>query len=101
TKNSINVALKNIVDFGLTTVLFWLFGFALMFGATSGGIIGTSNFAPDFSPTPEDVQLIVFLVFQIMFCGTAVTIISGAVAERLNFGSYVIICLVISGLVYP
>ncbi len=105
TKNSINVAIKNLVDFGLTTVLFWLFGFALMFGPTVGGWIGGAEFmgfAPDFDPTSqENVGNLVFLVFQVMFCGTAVTIISGAVAERMNFGSYIIITALISGWVYP
>ncbi|GAB4508766.1 MAG: hypothetical protein OHK0046_02210 [Anaerolineae bacterium] len=103
-KNNINVALKNMVDFGITTVLFWLFGYALMFGPTMGGLIGGANFegfAPDFTASPSNVNVLVFLVFQIMFCGTAVTIISGALAERLNFGSWVIITVVISGLVYP
>ncbi len=104
TKNNINVAIKNLVDFGITTVLFWLFGFAIMFGPTIGGFIGGENFvgfAPDFSRDTEDVQRLVFLIFQVMFCGTAVTIISGAVAERLNFNSYIIITALISGAVYP
>ena len=83
TKNNINVAVKNLVDFGLTTVLFWAFGFAFMFGSTQGGIIGLTRFAPDFSGS-TDVSLIVFLRFQVMFCGTAVTILSGAIAERLR-----------------
>lgn len=104
TKNNINVAIKNLVDFGVTTLLFWLFGFAVMFGPTIGGWIGGQNFvdfAPDFSPAPEDVERMVFLIFQVMFCGTAVTIISGSVAERMNFGSYIIITALISGAVYP
>lgn len=104
TKNNINVALKNLVDFGITTVLFWLFGFAIMFGPTISGLIGGkgfADFAPNFSPNPVDVEIIVFLIFQIMFCGTAVTIISGSVAERLNFNSYIVITALISGMVYP
>src|SRR5688500_10670601 len=99
TKNNINVALKNIVDFGLTTVLFWTFGYALMFGATAGGFIGMSQFAPSFAE--DNMGMMVFLIFQIMFCGTAVTIISGAVAERLRFGAYVALTLITSGLTYP
>jgi ammonium transporter len=103
-KNSINVAIKNLMDFGVAAILFWLFGFALMFGPTIGGIIGGAGgvgFALDFSPAPQDVRLIVFLIFQIMFCGTAVTIVSGAVAERMRFASYIIITALIAGLVYP
>jgi len=98
-KNNINVALKNLVDFGVTTVLFWVFGFALMFGATSSGVFGTDLFAPNF--TVDNADIIVFFIFQVMFCGTAVTILSGAIAERLNFGSYIILTLLISGFVYP
>ncbi len=98
-KNNINVALKNLVDFGVTTVLFWVFGFALMFGATSGGVFGGSLFAPNF--TADNVDTLVFFIFQVMFCGTAVTILSGAIAERLNFGSYIVLTLLISGFVYP
>lgn len=104
-KNNINVAMKNLVDFGITTVLYWLFGFALMFGPTLGGWLGGAEFmgfAPDFAPSdPANVDTLVFLVFQVMFCGTAVTIISGAVAERLAFRSYIIITILISGWVYP
>jgi Amt family ammonium transporter len=47
-KNAINVAIKNMADFGMSTVLFWLTGFAIMFGATAGGWIGTEGFAPSF-----------------------------------------------------
>lgn len=99
TKNNINVALKNIVDFGLTTLLFWAFGFALMFGTSVGGFIGFDNFTPNFSS--ENLDTIVFLIFQVMFCGTAVTILSGAVAERLRFSAYIIITILIAGFVYP
>ncbi|MEO1290158.1 MAG: ammonium transporter, partial [Chloroflexota bacterium] len=98
-KNNINVALKNLVDFGLTTILFWMFGFALMFGATSGGYVGTSQFFPNF--TAENIDTAVFLIFQVMFCGTAVTILSGAIAERLRFSAYIVLTLMVSGLIYP
>lgn len=104
-KNNINVAVKNLVDFGISTFLFWLFGFALMFGPSIGGIIGSTDstyFALDFNPQDAtSASTLVFLIFQVMFCGTAVTIISGAVAERIRFQSYVMIAALISGLVYP
>lgn len=99
TKNNINVALKNLVDFGVTTVLFWAFGFALMFGASVSGWFGTDQFFAE--TVPQNTDRIVFLIFQIMFCGTAVTILSGAIAERLRFGAYIILTVVVSGLVYP
>ncbi len=98
-KNSINVAIKNLNDFGMSVVIFWAFGFALMFGTTTGGWIGHSLF---FVPFDHDhTYLSAFFLFQVMFCGTAVTIISGAVAERMRFFSYLVISALISGLVYP
>lgn len=98
-KNNINVALKNLVDFGITTILFWGFGFALMFGETVNGLFGQTYFALNF--TPDNVNVVIYLIFQIMFCGTAVTILSGSIAERLNFGSYIFLTILISGFIYP
>lgn len=100
-KNNINVALKNLVDFGLTTVLFWAFGFALMFGDSIGGFVGGSEFFPQFTSDESSTTLFIFLIFQVMFCGTAVTILSGAIAERLKFNAYIILTVLISGLIYP
>jgi len=98
-KNNINVAMKNLADFGLTTLLFWLFGFGLMFGTSLGGLVGGDLFLPQ--SNGENTATIVFLIFQVMFCGTAVTILSGAVAERLRFGAYLLLTVLISALVYP
>lgn len=96
-KNSINVAIKNLADFGLAVMLFWLFGYALMFGPSWHGWTGLEHFF--FSNTDLDATL--FFLFQAMFCGTAVTIISGAVAERMRFFSYLIIATLVSSLIYP
>ena len=98
-KNNINVALKNLVDFGVTTILFWLFGFALMFGSSAGGVIGLDSFMPQVNA--DNLSTMVFLVFQVMFCGTAVTILSGAIAERLRFSGYIALTVLVSGLIYP
>jgi len=98
-KNNINVAIKNLADFGLSTVLFWLLGFGLMFGSSRNGWIGTSSFAFEFSE--NTAWLVSFFLFQVMFCGTTMTILSGAVAERLRFGAYLIIASVVSGITYP
>ncbi len=97
-KNSINVALKNLVDFCIAGLLFWALGFALMFGASSNGWFGASGWL--FDPR-GDASVGAFMLFQLMFCGTAATIVSGAVAERVAFGSYIIITVVISALIYP
>jgi Amt family ammonium transporter len=98
-KNSINVAVKNITDFGVATVLFWLFGFALAFGVTRGGLIGGSLFMPTFGA--NDVWTPTFFIFQLTFCGTAATIVSGAVAERFRFSSYVVTTVLVTGFLYP
>lgn len=98
-KNSINVAIKNLADFCLTTIVFWLVGYSLMFGNSYGGWFGTDLYVLDFAV--EDASETIFFVFQVMFCGAAVTIISGVVAERLKFGGYLIVAVVVSGLIYP
>lgn len=99
TKNSINVAIKNITDFGIATLIFYSVGFGLMYGKSFFGIVGTDSFFPTFySDRPE---IPVFFLFQLMFCGTAATIVSGAVAERMKFGAYIIVTTVISAFIYP
>jgi Amt family ammonium transporter len=97
-KNSINVAIKNITDFGISTILFWAFGFGIMFGASIDGWIGTTRF---FLSLDEGSWSNTFFLFEIMFCATTVTIVSGATAERLRFRSYIIISIILSGLIYP
>ncbi|MEL6605950.1 MAG: ammonium transporter, partial [Cyanobacteria bacterium J06614_10] len=97
-KNSINVAIKNLADLGISICSFWGFGYALMFGASAAGWIGRSHF---FLATESDPRLAAFFLFQMMFCGTATTIVSGALAERLKFQGYLAIALLISAVVYP
>jgi len=96
-KNSINVAGKNFADFCLTTGVYWLFGFAVMFGTSVGGLFGSDGFFFSES-TPF---LMAFFIFQIGFAGTSTTIMSGAVAERMRFSSYLIAALVFSAAIYP
>ncbi|MDE1464973.1 ammonium transporter [Spartinivicinus poritis] len=97
-KNTINVALKNITDFTVATVVFWLVGFALMFGDSVSGWFGSSNFAISEADTPMDFA---FFMFQVTFAGTAATIVSGAVAERIRFLAYMIITIAICAFIYP
>ncbi len=96
-KNNINVALKNITDFGIAVVTFWAFGFALMYGTSVMGLFGNKFYF--FTTKVAGYQT--YFVFQAMFVATAATIISGAVAERLRFFSYVIITFITSGIIYP
>lgn len=99
TKNSINVAIKNITDFGIATLVYYSIGFGIMYGNSNSGLIGTNLFFPDFSV--ERPEIPVFFLFQLMFCGTAATIVSGAVAERMKFSAYLIVTAIISSTIYP
>jgi Amt family ammonium transporter len=81
-KNSINVAAKNLSDFIVSSILFWMFGFAIMFGQSSMGYFGTSEFLFGATHTPWQYS---FFLFQLMFCGTTATLVSGAVAERMSY----------------
>ncbi|NJL97482.1 MAG: ammonium transporter [Synechococcaceae cyanobacterium SM2_3_2] len=96
-KNSINVAIKNLVDFCISSAIFWAIGFQLMFGDSWGGWIGWQLWLPDGWTT----QTYAFFLFQLVFCGTSTTIVSGAVAERMTFGGYFWVAMILSGLVYP
>lgn len=98
-KNSINVAIKNISDLIISISAFFVFGFALMFGeSVFDGFVGGSFFL--LNGVHDDFDLVFFL-FQAVFAGTAATICSGAVAERMGFSSYLFAALMISGLIYP
>lgn len=85
-KNSANILMKNLLDFSFGSILFWILGYWIMFGKDGA---------------PDNVPFFAYVVFQTMFCATAATIVSGAMAERTKFHSYLVYCLVISALVYP
>lgn len=97
-KNSINVAVKNLVDFCLSSALFTMFGFSIMFGDSYLGLCGGISF---YDMNRKPVADIAFFIFQLMFAGTAATIISGAVAERMKFSGYFIITALMSLIIYP
>jgi len=97
-KNSINVAVKNLADFVFSVLTFWSVGYGIMFGATTTGWFGTDSFFPAFENVPDKAT---FFFFQAMFCGTATTIFSGAVAERMKFSSYLIVVFILSTGIYP
>ena len=102
-KNTGNILMKNLMDFCIGTPAFWLVGFGLMFGSGTG-LFG--KFDPfvrgDYSHIlPAGVPLWAFAIFQTVFCATAATIVSGAMAERTKFSAYCIYSAAISLIIYP
>ena len=99
-KNTANILFKNFVDFCFGSILFWLLGFGFMFGSNGEGFIGMPHFG-DISFYESDLPVEGFLIFQTVFCATAATIVSGAMAERTKFSMYCIYSVFISLLIYP
>ena len=99
-KNNINVALKNLSDFGLSFFIFWSFGFAFAFGIPlfNEGVRPHTELFLFFS---ENTTLVAFFIFQTLFCNTTATIVSGAVAERMKFKSFLIFVSLIAFILYP
>lgn len=100
-KNSGNIIMKNVMDLCLGTIIFWVIGFGLMFGTNAaGGLIGIPDFfvQGDYSGSYPTYA---FLIFQTVFCATSATIVSGAMAERTKFSTYLIFSFLLSGLIYP
>ena len=97
-KNAGNIIMKNLMDFCIGTVMFILIGFGLLFGEDLVGLIGKPGF--DILTHYENFDWSSF-VFNLVFCATAATIVSGAMAERTKFLSYCVYSGVISALVYP
>ena len=99
-KNAGNIIMKNLMDFCLGTIAFVLLGFGLMLGEdTFFGLIGVPNL--DVLTQLSDFNRCAEFVFNLVFCATAATIVSGAMAERTKFISYCIYSFVISLVVYP
>lgn len=96
-KNNINTSLKNICDFGLSITGFWAIGYGLVFGASQFGFFGSTDFFFN-SISPNEGA---WFIYQAAFCGAAITIVSGAVAERLKFSLYLLISAVGATTVYP
>ncbi len=116
-KNAVNVLSKNLIVFALSTIAFWSIGFSLMF-SDGNNFIGTSGgfflAGADNSPATGDAYQGIFsalnwtgvplqakFFFQLVFAGTAATIVSGAVAERIKFVDFLIFSLLLVGIAYP
>lgn len=98
-KNAGNIIMKNLMDFALGTIVFWIIGFGIMFAGDGPFIGGLDLFVQgDYGGSfPSSA----FLIFQTVFCATAATIVSGAMAERTKFSAYLIYSVLISLIVYP
>src|SRR5687767_1301644 len=115
-KNAVNILAKNFIVFAISSIAFWAVGFAFMFGGTRSGeevtagkFIGMTGFFTSlmgegkefpglsWALVPESVKFF----FQLVFAGTAATIVSGAVAERIKFGSFMIFSFLLVAFVYP
>ncbi len=105
-KNACNILMKNLMDFAFGSFFFWIIGFGLMFGA-GNAFFGTSGFfLHDAGGTFDSlswtiVPLEAKYFFQLVFCATAATIVSGAMAERTKFTAYIAYSIVASALIYP
>lgn len=102
-KNAGNIIMKNLMDFALGSLIYWIVGFGIMFGADKAGIIGVPGFFADgiAENANSSINNYAFLFFQTVFCATSATIVSGAMAERTKFISYCIYSAVISAVIYP
>ena len=105
-KNTGNILMKNMMDFVLGSLLFFVFGFALMHGNDWNGVVGIKGF---FNPTTladadgmfNGLPIGVFIIFHTVFCATAATIVSGSMAERTKFAAYLAYSAAISIFIYP
>ena len=101
-KNAANIMMKNLMDFAVGSLAFYVLGAALMFGASkAAGWFGWGGLGMPSLMDGEGSWNWTFLFFQTMFAATAATIVSGAVAERIEFKSYLIYSALVSAVVYP
>lgn len=99
-KNAANILMKNMMDFSIASIGFFIFGYALMFGG-EGALWGTRGWFLFGAKSPEGLPLYSFWMFQAAFCGTAATIVAGGMAERMKFTAYLLYSFIISAFVYP
>lgn len=99
-KNAGNIIMKNFVDFSLGSIIFWVVGYTIMFGDDIGGFIGKASFLYE-AQENGDLADLAGLMFQTVFAATAATIVSGAMAGRTKFGSYITVSIIITAIIYP
>lgn len=99
-KNAGNIIMKNLMDFAIGSIVFWIIGYGIMFG-DSGSVFGGIHLFGNAGNDTGSIPFWVHFMFNTMFCATAATIVSGAMAERTKFIAYLIYSAVISALIYP
>lgn len=104
-KNTVNILMKNLMDFCIAAIVFWVIGYGIAYGTSVGGFLGSDKFflSPDVRVDGGDpsIPAMAGWLFQVVFAGTAATIVSGAMAERTKFSSYLIYSFFISLIIYP
>ncbi len=101
-KNAVNIIMKNFVTVAFGVVGFYVFGYGIMYGSSYFGIVGIDNFfLTGLENTVAGISGEVFFFFQAIFAATAATIVSGAVAERTKFSSYVVFVIILTCFIYP
>ncbi|PQJ34446.1 ammonium transporter [Salinibacter sp. 10B] len=100
-KNAVNIIMKNVMDASAGALVFYCVGFGIMFGTSWQGLVGTDGFFLTGTGEQPTTWVYAFYFFQAVFAATAATIVSGAVAERIQFSGYLIFSVLITGLIYP
>ncbi len=98
-KNAINIVMKNYLDFIVAAIAFYLVGYGLLYGDSLGGLVGSSLFMP--AANSADPSFWSSFIYQLVFCGAAATIVSGAIAERTKFVGYAFLTFVTTSIIYP
>ena len=100
-KNTTNILFKNLMDFAIGTIGFWVIGYGIMFGSGNGFFGSFELFSKTDHGTALGIPNLAFFFFQLVFAATSATIVSGAMAERTKFVSYLVYSAVISLIIYP
>jgi len=100
-KNTVNILMKNLMDFAIASMVFWAVGWGLAYGTSAGGFMGTDQFFLGDVREAGSIPPMASWLFQVVFAGTAATIVSGAMAERTKFNAYLVYSFFISLVIYP
>ena len=100
-KNTANILMKNLLDFSIASIAYFVVGFGIMFGV-GNLIFGKTGFLLQNLPSEMfGIPSLAFWIFQVVFAGAAATIVAGALAERLKFKAYIVYSFIISAIIYP